>query len=401
MIDLEAFLLTLENELFIGSGKSLDECDKNRLFFSYTQNLSVDIHGENKKSAGDHLNEILNLSPQIVNAQIEITSICNERCIHCYIPHENKINVLPFNHILNIFNQLSECNTVSLTLTGGEIFTHPDFRSILQEARKHDFSIVLLTNLALLKTEDISFLKNINLGCIYVSLYSMIESEHDQITQINGSCRRTLDSIELCINNDIPIQISCPIMKTNYKNLDKLLLWGKENDIGVQTDFLLMGRYDCSTDNLKERLSLEETHTAIQYILEHDLSYQKLIVKEKPVNDLNALEKYVCHIGKDKICIGSNGNIYPCPGWQSMILGNIFNDRIVDIWKSSEKLNFLRNIKKKEFPQCLDCENINYCSMCIGRNFNENNGNLYRIPKEYCDAAKLNRIMVEQYLGTE
>jgi radical SAM protein with 4Fe4S-binding SPASM domain len=392
--DLNVFLKLLKENYFIGEAKSIPVSENTKLSFTYKNIYPT----TNQSNVGDNLKKILNQYPNIINAQLEITSICNERCIHCYIPHDQKTNILSYEAILNILKQLYECGTVSITLTGGEIFMHPDIFKIIEQVKKLDFSIVLLSNLTLLEKEHIKFIKEMNVGCIYASLYSIIESEHDYITQLNGSFKKTFNAINLCIENDIPVQISCPIMKTNYKNLDKLFFWGKKHNLKVQTDYLLMARYNCTTDNLDERINIDETKTVINYIIRHDSSYKKLISKEhkKRVDDEDLSEKYICHIGKDKICIGANGNIFPCPGWQAMVLGNIFTDKILDVWNTSEKLKWLRGIKRKDFSNCLNCKNIDYCSMCIGRNFNENNGDLYKMSEQYCKVAELNRILVEQ-----
>ena len=38
---------------------------------------------------------------------------------------------------------------------------------------------------------------------------------HDFITTIKGSFLKTKAAIELLVQNDIPVQISCPVMKAN------------------------------------------------------------------------------------------------------------------------------------------------------------------------------------------
>jgi len=36
--------------------------------------------------------------------------------------------------------------------------------------------------------------------------------------------------------------------------------------------------------------------------------------------------------------------------------------------------------------------------MCMVRNYNENNGDMFKITKHFCDVAFLNKKMVEDYL---
>ena len=89
----------LERDGFIVSGETLQECDEKDTSFSYKilepeiikKDFSPTImHPE--KSTQDFLEEYFNGKPQLTNLHIEITSKCNERCVHCYIPHDDKVS---------------------------------------------------------------------------------------------------------------------------------------------------------------------------------------------------------------------------------------------------------------------------------------------------------------------
>ena len=67
------------------------------------------------------------------------------------------------------------------------------------------------------------------------------------------------------------------------------------------------------------------------------------------------------------------------------------------IWNESEAFSKLRNITHGDFPQCLKCEARNYCSMCIQRNFNENNGDMFKISKHFCEVAFLTKRLHKEY----
>lgn len=51
------------------------------------------------------LNEYFKENPHLVAFQIELTSKCNERCIHCYIPHETKNTSIDYNMMLDVIDQ--------------------------------------------------------------------------------------------------------------------------------------------------------------------------------------------------------------------------------------------------------------------------------------------------------
>lgn len=335
-------------------------------------------------------------NPILRACQIEITSTCNERCIHCYIPHEQKINYLPYSDIKNILSQLSDMGCISITLSGGEVFTHPDILKILQLLQEFDFSISILSNLTLLTDEAIQLLKKIDIDKIHVSVYSLNSETHDFITKLSGSLEKTLSNIRKCLNHDIPIKISCPTMKANYKDFEELLLWGNENNIQVLTDYNIMARSDNSTDNLEQRLSETEAATVIKAIIKNDKSYQKLISgKENKKMKIDSAAP-ICHVGRDKICISSTGNFYPCPGWHEMVVGNVRENSLLSVWRNSEKLNWLRSLKRSDITKCIECVNKDFCLLCIQRNYNETK-DVFKVPEHFCKIAALNKKLVSEY----
>ena len=57
----------------------------------------------------------------------------------------------------------------------------------------------------------------------------------------------------------------------------------------------------------------------------------------------------------------------------------------------------LRAITWERFPACLTCEDAGYCKMCMARNFNESNGDLFALSRRCCTTAAINRREVEAW----
>lgn len=159
-----------------------------------------------------------------------------------------------------------------------------------------------------------------------------------------------------------------------------------------------MARSDTSTDNLKQRLSEDEAASVINSIIKYDESYKKLI-KGKVGQSIKIDESApICNVGRDKICVSSTGNFYPCPGWHEMILGNIHKTSLKDVWYGSEKLNWLRSLKRCEISKCIRCNSKEFCLLCIQRNYNETK-DIYNVPQHFCKIAALNKKLVMDYLN--
>ena len=59
---------------------------------------------------------------------------------------------------------------------------------------------------------------------------------------IPGSFEKTKKAIELLVKNDVPVQISCPIMKANQKCYSAVMDYARSLKIKAQTDFIMITR---------------------------------------------------------------------------------------------------------------------------------------------------------------
>jgi hypothetical protein len=46
---------------------------------------------------------------------------------------------------------------------------------------------------------------------------------------------------------------------------------------------------------------------------------------------------------------------------------------------------------------CLSCRDFDFCAMCMARNFNEGNGDMYKINQHFCMAARMNKEIVDAF----
>lgn len=104
-----------------------------------------------------------------------------------------------------------------------------------------------------------------------------------------------------------------------------------------------------------------------------------------------------CGVGINQICVTVNGDLFPCPGWQDMVVGNVYRNSLQDIWNNSIELQKIRNVRRGDFPKCIKCEAKDYCNMCLVRNYNENNGDMFKTNEHFCKVAFLNKRLVEKW----
>ena len=408
--DFMSFIEELSESQFVVMGESLEELDQKDLAFSYSSNSPktfTDYYPQKTKQKVQRDTEeffflYFQRKPRLASLQFELTSRCNERCIHCYIPNGKK-NAgfdMSFERFKYILDQYAEMGGLQVTLSGGEALMNKDIVKMLWYCREKDMQISLLTNLISLKEELIPILKDVNISLIQVSLYSMNAEKHDFITTVKGSFEKTKTAIEKLHNADIPVQISCPIMKANKDGYDEVMKYAQRLRMKAQTDYIMMAQADLDTSNLANRISVEETEKVIRDIMENDVDYQTETLAQEPLSSISEeefAEMSLCGAGLNDLCVTVNGDIYPCAGWQGFVVGNVFRESLKEIWEHSPKLEQIRMIKQKDFPKCLKCEARDFCNMCLVRNYNESGGDMFKINEHFCKVAFLNKQIAEEW----
>src|SRR2546425_6597593 len=88
-----------------------------------------------------------------LGVHLDVTYRCNERCIHCYLDHDDH-GEMTTAEIKDLLGQLAEAGVFFLTVSGGEVMMRRDFFEILEHARSLLFCVKLKTNAVMIKKAD-------------------------------------------------------------------------------------------------------------------------------------------------------------------------------------------------------------------------------------------------------
>ncbi len=382
---------------FLSIGESKSECNDSNQKLENIKNQNSNQEANNK-SVIDFFKTYLNGRNKLNSIHIEISSKCNEKCIHCFIPEEFKTSIMNLEIFNKILLQAKKLNVLHITISGGEPMTNINFIQYLKMCREMDFSVSVLSNLNLLSDEMIDEMKKNPLLGVQTSLYSIDSKIHDAITRLPGSCNKTMKSIEKLLNANIPVQISCPIIKQNKNCFIDVVAWANKRNISVLKEYAIIAEYNHNVENIQNRLSIEEISQVFDIENLYNSNFYDILRQEA-----NKKKKYhctdsVCSVCYDSIGFLPNGNAFPCPGWENYILGNIQTNTLEEIWYDLPKINELRNVKRNNLTKCLKCPDKKYCSPCLLRNANESqNGNMFEIQPFFCQYAKLKHNKIEEY----
>ena len=116
--------------------------------------------------------------------------------------------------------------------------------------------------------------KNIDMGQ-FDGKKVVLASTKEAIHEPEKLFEKTKTAIEKLHNADIPVQISCPIMKANKDGYDEVMKYAQRLRMKAQTDYIMMAQADLDTSNLANRISVEETEKVIRDIMENDVDYSE------------------------------------------------------------------------------------------------------------------------------
>lgn len=335
--------------------------------------------------------------PTLFELQMDITQACTERCRHCYIPEYNPL-FLPYEKVCEILDEFRAMGGLHISLSGGECMLHKDIVKIIRAVRERDCTVACLSNLTVCTDEIVQALVEAD-GTVQVSLYSMSPAIHDEVTRRKGSWVETMGAITRLRAANIPVRISCPCLRINYRGYPDVMKFAEALKMSAQTDFIMMGRQDCSTDNLCNRLNLDETRELLEDVILKSVPMNNEYFSTGKKAQMDSAETWkkrkACGACVDSMCLSPTGDYYPCPGFAGVPLGNCYRQGLREVWELAEPTKRIRAITNADFKGCAECKDRDYCSTCLCRNFNET-GDMFRPAEHFCKVAAINHEVVDE-----
>src|SRR5262245_55916239 len=159
-----------------------------------------------------------------MGVQLDRTYRCNERCVHCYL-HHNDHGEMTTAEIKHLLDEMADAGVFILTISGGEIFMRRDFFAILEHARALTFCVKLKSNAVMIHEHEAARIKELGVESVQVSIYSHRPEVHDAITLLPGSLKRSIDGIRFLKSQGIKVTIANVLMTENaqdYKAVNAL-----------------------------------------------------------------------------------------------------------------------------------------------------------------------------------
>ena len=304
-----------------------------------------------------------------LSVQVDLTYRCNERCVHCYLDHDDhgEMTTAEIKHLLD---EMAEAGVFILTFSGGEIFVRKDFFEILEYARQLMFCVKLKTNAILIGRREAQRLKDLGVDTIQISIYSHRAEVHDAITLVPGSLRRSLDAIRLLKSEGLKVIIANVLMTQNMADYSAVRALAAE--LGVETT--LDPTITPMMDGDRAVLGLGVDQKALREVfrdpaLVGDVDEFCAIPAAPLASDLETMP---CSAGHVACYVSPYGDVFPCVQFP-LPTGNVRHQPFLDIWRHSDSMNEVRSIRLKDLPTCTQCTHVSSCTRCPGLAFMEGN----------------------------
>jgi len=297
-----------------------------------------------------------------ISVQLDLTYRCNERCVHCYLDHDDhgEMTTAEIKHLLD---EMAEAGVFMLTLSGGEIFLRKDFFEILEHARRLTFCIKLKTNAIMIGKHEAARIRDLGVESIQISIYSHRPEVHDAITLVPGSLKRSLDAIRFLKSQGLKVIIANVLMVQNMEDYEGVRALADE--LGVAS--VLDPTVTPMMDGDRSTLNLGVDNTALQSLFRNESLVGDVeefcALPPRPGED--ELQSLPCSAGHTACYVSPYGDFYPCVQFP-LTCGNVRQQPFLDIWQNSEQLKEVRSIRVKDLTGCSQCTHVTNCTRCPG-----------------------------------
>jgi MoaA/NifB/PqqE/SkfB family radical SAM enzyme len=246
---------------------------------------------------------------------LEITAKCNLACTHCYAdsgPQEELYGRMAFDDWTRVIDEAHELGCRSLQFIGGEPTLHPRLHDLVDHANHRGFEFIeVYTNATRLGANLLGCFQR---GRVHVatSFYSDDPSVHDRLTQGKGSWERTVRGIESVLAAGLPLRVGVIETECNAGHGPRALEFLKM--LGVQT--ARIDRQRGVGRGGSNRLG----------------------------GDGERYEELCGECWKDKLCVTSSGDVFPCVFSRATRLGRA-DAGLAEILTSATLTDFRRTVR--------------------------------------------------------
>lgn len=329
----------------------------------------------------------------ICSCMFELTYRCSEMCIHCYNPgatrnneeisHRGEMKELSIDDYKRIIDEMDNAGLVKVCLSGGDPFSKEFIWELIDYLYEKEIALDIFTNgQRLLK--GIKRLADYYPRLVGISIYSGIADDHDAITRIPGSWKRSMQVVKELSDLAVPMNLKCCVMQPNVHSYYMVADIAKQ--YGAQPQFEINITESNDGDLCAKQLRLTEEQ--LQVVL-RDNNLALYVGKEAPNfgGQKRDLSLCSCGAGATGFCMSPNGDLRACTAF-TQVYGNLNEQSIISILQNSQSLKEWKSATVRDYEECGRHDYCDYCNLCAGVNYTEH-GDFRKPAETNCYMAKI------------
>ena len=297
-----------------------------------------------------------------LGAHLDVTYRCNERCVHCYLNHDDR-GEMTLAEIQEILQQLAHAGAFFLVISGGEPFVRKDIFDILGYARKLMFSVKLKTNGLLIREREAQRLCDLGIEGVQISLYSHRSEVHDAITKVRGSFARTLQAVIFLRSHALKVTLANVLMRENSYDYRGVRELAERLGANFTIDPTITPHLEGDASVLPHRVPAHDLKT----IFSDPAAVGDVedFCKPPVPADAGEMESFPCSAGHTSVYISPYAEVFPCVAFPFKV-GDLRRQTFSEIWSRSPQLEEVRSIRLKDLTTCSSCAHVGGCTRCPG-----------------------------------
>lgn len=158
----------------------------------------------------------------------ELTPRCNFNCNMCYV-HLTQDEMASYGKRelsgrdwIALAEAAREAGMLELTLTGGELFLHPDFKEIYEAVSGMGFLIQIFSNGSLWDEKMVEWFQKFPPYAVRFTLYGASDQTYEKVCGVKGGFTRVRHAMDLLLKAGMPFYLTATITKENENDLDQM-----------------------------------------------------------------------------------------------------------------------------------------------------------------------------------
>jgi radical SAM protein with 4Fe4S-binding SPASM domain len=334
---------------------------------------------------------------------LQITERCNLHCAHCFVSAGNFGDIMTLPDIEHkVIPQLKACRAISVTLTGGEPFDHPEIINIVELLTEAHIAVSICSNATLITEQQMDQLAKLN-AHVNVSLDGFSTESHGKFRGNTESFALTIETIKKLSSKGI-LQglLATPNNLAAIEEYGELCQFGVENN----ASYVLMNPLSSMGRGTKSKGKLAASTQQMIKIQDVTRRYRdQITVVDIRFPNTEHLPLAGCEAG-NIVYVFVHGELAICPYLvfaarnpeskhkpEEFIVGNILFD--ADIAERLDSYTFHERYRVGDNATCRDCSLESSCGKGCPAAVISSGQKIGAVDREVCPVVNPSGVLVD------